>query len=138
MQAKEEGGDDVAGPGGQFFLEMTLMDDCIFLRTQGNSSFTEVQTEKHDPDDRIKVSTLRCWTTQTSSGCSASYCWGDVVSHIEKVGCLQEEQAHRIFTQMVRAVPLTAARRTVLHVGTSNQTTSCWMAKEVSDCVTLA
>lgn len=22
------------------------MDDCIFLRTQGNSSFTEVQTEK--------------------------------------------------------------------------------------------
>lgn len=26
------------------------------------------------------------------------------MSHIEKVGCLQEEQAHRIFTQMVRAV----------------------------------
>lgn len=29
---------------------------------------------------------------------------GDLVSHIEKVGCLQEEETHRIFTQMVRAV----------------------------------
>lgn len=29
---------------------------------------------------------------------------GDLVSHIEKVGCLQEEETHRIFTQMVCAV----------------------------------
>ncbi|XP_059138140.1 sperm motility kinase X-like [Peromyscus eremicus] len=29
---------------------------------------------------------------------------GDLVSHIEKVGCLQEEQAQHIFTQIVRAV----------------------------------
>ncbi|XP_059118467.1 sperm motility kinase X-like [Peromyscus eremicus] len=29
---------------------------------------------------------------------------GDLVSHIEKVGCLKEEETHRIFTQMVCAV----------------------------------
>lgn len=54
---------------------------------------------------------------------------GDLISHIENVSCLQEEQAQHIFTQVVCSVY--QAMRTPLHKGTSTCMTLAWLSSHL-------
>lgn len=55
---------------------------------------------------------------------------GELVSHPEKLGCVLEKQAQRIFTPMVGAANY-CHENSIAHRDT-NQTTSRWVAKEAS------
>ncbi|KAL1784727.1 sperm motility kinase X-like [Sigmodon hispidus] len=86
--------------------EVTLRDHCIILRPLGKGSTLRIELNiitVLGHKNIFKLSHI-VRTKEHIYMVKEHAAGGYLVSHTEKVGCLQEEQAHHIFTQMAYAV----------------------------------